>query len=386
MEKACKVKIVSVRKFLKWAALVFFLMIILLIVMLLISPVTRCKLMVRYLEPIDNILGGNAENKIIQWHEPRAYALAMTDLMLYSDPELRCEAARLLDMAWAFYDKHEQFKERLKHESDIVAKLQKALEDPVAEVSAMAGFFLGWRGHTEMVPILLDMLSRYKDDESACSTVIVALGNIGDATALAHVLPFVKDSRENIRYRAIGLLSKYRDARIFQQLIDALASGDDCSLDAVRLSINLAVWDLEDDLRAGDVAQVGKSILSDPQWCDRFSEVIYAATISMNNRLDAYYLLEWIEAMTVPRLKVEAYTAFIKKRGVSPRKYASERHYREALWALESMGPQAKQALPAIEKLLSDIESSTRKDDDRIDDEHETRLAAEAAIKAIQEQ
>jgi HEAT repeat protein len=237
-------------------------------------------------------------------------------------------------------DYEEEF-EKLVRAEEIEAKLRRAADDPVVEVSQVAIAFLGWRGNSKRVDYLAGRLASGSHTDSLCASLLRALGEIGDPSSLDLALPYTRDPRGLVRLAAICSLHGYREPRALDRLRECLASNDPYTRSGVERAIFWATLDWE---------EVPFS------WRNRFSELLHAAALDERFYLDDR--LDWADEITVDRLRVDAYLALMRHR--DPEAHETMYHRVQVLEGLREIGPRAAAALPAVETALKDADPDVR--------------------------
>jgi len=86
---------------------------------------------------------------------------------------------------------------------------------------------LGYIGHPEATPTLIDLLEREPIDEELQEDVIIALGRIGDERSIGSLLPLATHNNIYIRQRIAKALGSFRTEQSVQALVTMLEDDTD---------------------------------------------------------------------------------------------------------------------------------------------------------------
>ena len=301
------------------------------ILALVLFPSYRVRFLVKYVAPLNTNLGALCENWFVPGVHRRYRMKALVSLLDDPDPQVRYLAARFLETtSWSDDGSDEDFPA----EPEMQAKLRAAADDDILEVAASAIWQLAAFKNQANVEFLIEKLKAKKHVDALCTSAIFALGQIADPRALEHVLPFTRDPRRVVRYRAIGSLGAYDDARAVDRLIELLRSADEptsrCPFNAI---------------------QTARMRLSDAWRAQRFDEALLAA--AQNTGFSPQHRTRAAEAIAGAATRAKALLSML----VSPSsdKYTTISVCRSrAAFSLGKLGPEGSIAVPALREALQD--------------------------------
>jgi HEAT repeat protein len=322
---------------------------------LILFPSYRVRFLVKHVARLNENLGVICENQLVPRVHPRHRMKALVSLLDDPDPQVRYLAARfIVTIGWRDDDLHDT-EESFLVGPEVESKLRAAADDDFAEVAAYAIEALGSFKNPENVDFLLAKLKDNRHIDALCASAIGALGQIGDARALDHVLPFTKDPRRLVRRWAIWTLGRYDDARVAECMIELVQSADE-------LSRSLAC-------RTGAYAL--RKRRPDASRQERFDEALIAG--AHNTSYSLRHRQELACAIDSPAGRAKALLSILRSSGSDEPRWPASECRAEAARALGRMGPEAAVAVPALREALQDPDPKVRK-------------AAAEALRAIEPQ
>jgi len=337
--RALQYKRVFNRRTLKVAGIGAGALILLWILALMFFQGYRTRFLVKYVARINPNAGVMVEMRSYYNKSP-GHIEALVDLLGDRDPQVRYLAARFLDNTMMYGN--DEAEDVLRRVPSIRARLRELASDDVPEVAAAAIRFLGSPGNPEDVDFLLSKLKTSRHVDAVCASLISSLGAIGDTRALDAVLPFTKDPRPGVRWRAIRSLGRYDDERAARRLVELVKSPTGRRRSAACSGILLF-----------------RDHSSASAWEGEFSRALLDGV--RDSSLAAGHRRELAAAIAEDRPeKVQAYLSLLQH--PSPDEDGSvSRRRKDATRALGRIGPAARAAIPALKEALDDPDPRVRK-------------------------